>query len=157
MVPTDVDDAHSIVLSRQHRLQGHAGMRACFHHVFRRAGGHQAATAIAAFRNIALRVFSPGEPAAVGAVIRLEARGAQSLYFLGPAHGGLEVEIDGAEVMVVTPSSPLGRSLMGRRTGERVALPQGARTIEQYAVVLAYQQARKAARIGQRYGEFFVP
>jgi hypothetical protein len=89
------------------------------------------ATAINAFSNIALRAFSPGEPAAIGALVRLEAsRGMKSVYFLGPAHGGLEVSVNGDEVMVVTPSSPLGRSLMGRKIGERVALPQGARTVE---------------------------
>lgn len=90
----------------------------------------EVANAIAAFRNIAVREFGPGEPAAVGALVRLEQRGRKSVYFLGPAHGGLEVKINGHEVMVVTPASPLGRSLMGRKTGERVALPQGARTVE---------------------------
>ena len=88
------------------------------------------AHAINAFRNIPIRVFVTGEPVAVGAVVRLEARGAKSVYFLGPAHGGLEVRVNGDAVMVVTPASPLGHSLMGRRTGERVSLPQGARTLE---------------------------
>ena len=88
------------------------------------------ANAIKAFRNVPIRIFAPGEPVAVGAVVRLEARGAKSVYFLGPAHGGLEVRVNGDHVMVVTPASPLGHSLMGRRTGERVALPQGARTVE---------------------------
>jgi transcription elongation GreA/GreB family factor len=88
------------------------------------------ANAIMAFRNIPIRVFAPGEPVAVGAVVRLETRSSKSVYFLGPAHGGLEVRVNGDKVMVVTPASPLGRSLMGRRTGERVGLPQGSRTIE---------------------------
>ena len=88
------------------------------------------AHAIRAFRNVPLRVFAPGEPVAVGAVVRLETRNSKSVYFLGPAHGGLEVRINGDTVMVVTPASPLGRSLMGRCTGERVGLLQGARTVE---------------------------
>lgn len=96
----------------------------------------EVANAIAAFRNLTLRAFRPDEPAAVGAVVKLENRGAKSVYFLGPAHGGLEVEVNGSGVMVVTPSSPLGRTLMGRRTGERVALPQGARTVEHTIVAV---------------------
>jgi hypothetical protein len=88
------------------------------------------AQAIKAFRNVPIRIFGPGEPAAVGAVVRLVARGAKSVYFLGPAHGGLEVQVNGDQVMVVTPASPLGRTLMGRRNGERVALPLGARLVE---------------------------
>ena len=88
------------------------------------------ANAIRAFRNVPIRSFGPGEPVAVGAVVRLEARGAKSVYFVGPAHGGLEVQVNGDAVMVVTPASPLGHSLMGRRTGERVPLPQGSRMLE---------------------------
>lgn len=34
-------------------------------------------------------------------------------YFVGPAAGGLRVDVDGAVVRVITPASPLGRSLLG--------------------------------------------
>jgi transcription elongation GreA/GreB family factor len=88
------------------------------------------ATAITAFRHQPLRVFGPDEAIALAALVTLEQRGRQSLYFLGPAHGGLEVQVNGSAVMVVTPGSPLGGALMGQRVGERVQLPQGARKVE---------------------------
>ncbi|HLP09276.1 MAG TPA: transcription elongation factor [Opitutaceae bacterium] len=127
------EDAHKEATNDESRAEDRYDMRgqlAAYLAAGQAKLADEVATAINAFRNLTLRAFSPGEPAAVGAVIRLEARGARSVYFLGPAHGGLEVQVNGDEVMVVTPSSPLGRSLMGRKTGERVALPQGARTVE---------------------------
>ena len=96
----------------------------------------EVAGSLKSFLNLVPRAFAAGEAAALSAVITLEQRGRRSLYFLGPAHGGLEVQHDGAQVMVVTPASPLGRALMGRRTGERVPLPQGARTVEHTIVAV---------------------
>ncbi len=47
------------------------------------------------------------------------------IYFMGPAAGGTEIEIDGEEVLVITPASPLGQLLMGRSPGDSVKLPAG--------------------------------
>ncbi len=127
------EDAHKEATNDESRAEDRYDMRgqlAAYLAAGQAKLADEVATAISAFRNLTVRAFSPGEPAAIGAVVRLEARGAKSVYFLGPAHGGLEVNVDGDEVMVVTPSSPLGRSLVGRKIGERVALPQGARTVE---------------------------
>lgn len=60
---------------------------------------------------------------AVGACVRLTANGRAVDYFLGPRAGGLEIEVDGRSVTVVTPSSPLGRQLLGARIGSTVTLP----------------------------------
>ncbi len=60
-----------------------------------------------------------------GALLELDQQGANELYFMGPAEGGLEVRVDGREVMVITPASPLGARLMGARAGEDVSLPSG--------------------------------
>jgi transcription elongation GreA/GreB family factor len=64
-----------------------------------------------------------GAPASVGAIIILEALGRQTCYFLGPRNGGLDMNIGGTTVTVVTPTSPLGRQLIGQRTGATVQLP----------------------------------
>jgi hypothetical protein len=75
------------------------------------------ASAIAAYKSLPLRPFGPGEPAAVGAVVTLEAQGRSTVYFLGPARGGLDVEVEGVPVVVITAASTLGRSLLGRGPG----------------------------------------
>lgn len=62
-----------------------------------------------------------------GALVELEQQGANELYFMGPAEGGLEVRVEGREVMVITPASPLGARLMGARAGDDVSLPSGRR------------------------------
>jgi transcription elongation GreA/GreB family factor len=60
-----------------------------------------------------------------GALVELAQQGANELYFMGPAEGGLEVSVEGREVMVITPASPLGSRLMGASAGDDVPLPSG--------------------------------
>lgn len=70
--------------------------------------------------------FSPageGGPAALGSLLEISRGGRNAWFFLAPAAGGLEVEYEGAEVLVLTPQSPLGRTLLGKRAGDAVALP----------------------------------
>jgi hypothetical protein len=62
-------------------------------------------------------------PAAMGSLLEVSRGGAGAWYFLAPAAGGMELQVDGATILVLTPQSPLGRTLLGRRPGETVALP----------------------------------
>ena len=77
------------------------------------------------FRTLALRDFGPLDPIDVSALITLESgkktADAQPLYFLAPRGGGTEVRCAGREVLVITPQSPLGQQLLGRRTGDRIS------------------------------------
>jgi transcription elongation GreA/GreB family factor len=87
----------------------------------------EAANAVAQFQSLVLRDFATGEAIALGALVRLD-DGAR--YFIGPKSGGTEVESDGATVMVITPSSPLGRQLVGRRQGDKITLALGGKSSE---------------------------
>ena len=78
--------------------------------------------AIAAFENLAARNFSDAEPVDVGAFVELELDGEKAAYFIGPRAGGTEVIHDKQEVLVITPESPLGQQLMGRKQGEVMKL-----------------------------------
>jgi transcription elongation GreA/GreB family factor len=62
--------------------------------------------------------FPPDAPIALGALVELGAPGKTARYFLGPRAGGIEVTVDGQSILVVTPQSPLGRSLLGQRAGD---------------------------------------
>lgn len=76
------------------------------------------------YRLLPAERLPPGSPAALGALIEVvSARGVHSWFFLGPRSGGLELEYEGQAVLVVTPASPLGRQLLGRRPGDQVTLP----------------------------------
>lgn len=78
---------------------------------------------ITTYQTILLPDFSSEDVIDVGAVITLSARGKSSAYFLGPRSGGLDVEVGGRSIVVVTPQSPLGRQLPGRRIGVTIELP----------------------------------
>ncbi len=66
--------------------------------------------------------FGPADPIALGALVELETGTTKkrSWYFVGPRAGGLELILDAQAVLVVTPQSPLGRQLIGRRAGDTV-------------------------------------
>lgn len=81
--------------------------------------------AVLAFQSLSPRAWNPGEPIDIGALVALEGHQGSSWYFVGPAAGGTEVVLDGEEITVITLHSPLGQQLMGRKTGDRVALPSG--------------------------------
>lgn len=82
------------------------------------------AESIVHYRAMELPDFSSGRPAALGALVTLESKQGRAVYFLGPRNGGLEITLPTGETcLVVTPSSPLGRQLIGRVAGDSVQLP----------------------------------
>lgn len=78
--------------------------------------------AIAAFEKLDPRKFGAGEPIDVGAVVELEFDGEKTAYFIGPRAGGTEVLHEKQEILVITPQSPLGEQLLGRKQGEVLKL-----------------------------------
>lgn len=83
----------------------------------------EAAEAGAAYEDFAPRDFSAGEPIESGAMVHLRFGRVSEWFFLGPAGGGVEVASGGKTVTVVTPESPLGAALMGKRAGDRIPTP----------------------------------
>ena len=59
------------------------------------------------------------DPIDLSARAELEIAGEVGIYLIGPRSGGLEVDYQGAEIMVITPHSPLGQQLMGKKAGQR--------------------------------------
>jgi transcription elongation GreA/GreB family factor len=80
------------------------------------------AEAIAAYRNLSLSENGPGTEAAAGSMVTLESQGQKSVYFIGPARGGIDLEIGGVPVTVITAFSPLGRQIVGQRAGNAIKL-----------------------------------
>ena len=71
------------------------------------------------YRNLVLQDFDDGAPIRLTALVTLEnAEGEVRRLFLGPAAGGMKIQGGGAEVVVITPGSPLGRSLLGRQVDD---------------------------------------
>jgi transcription elongation GreA/GreB family factor len=79
-------------------------------------------------RTMTQRPFTPDNPIDLGAYVETERRGIVSAYLLAPRAGGTEVTVEGQEVMVITPQSPLGRQLIGHRQGDSVKIELAGRS-----------------------------
>lgn len=71
--------------------------------------------ALAAYHKLKLTKFTGKTPINLTALVELESRGERLWYFLGPKAGGLEIR----EVLVITPESPIGLELIGKKTGDK--------------------------------------
>ncbi len=69
-----------------------------------------------------------GRPIALGSLVMLESQDGRNHYFIGPAAGGTEVDNEDHQVLVITPSSPLGLQLLGRKQGEQFQLRIGTQS-----------------------------
>ena len=81
--------------------------------------------AIAEYQKLGVKKFADGDGIAVGALVELEHGGESSLYFVGPRAGGTEILHDKKEILVITPQSPLGEQLMGKKSGDQPQLNFG--------------------------------
>ena len=78
---------------------------------------------ISMYQTLEMPDFIAGSSVAIGALVTLEAQGRRNIYFLGPRNGGLEARVGEIDFVLVTPSSPLGRQLVGRKLSDAVQLP----------------------------------
>lgn len=78
---------------------------------------------IALYTALPLPTFTADDAIAVGAVVELRAGDRPTWYFIGPRGGGLELNAEGKTILVLTPQSPLGRQLLGKRVGDVVQPP----------------------------------
>jgi transcription elongation GreA/GreB family factor len=69
-------------------------------------------------------------PVAAGALVAIEVAGKPQRVFLAPSGGGTTLRDARGEVRVVTPSSPLGRALLGRTRGDVFDLEIGGKPSE---------------------------
>lgn len=90
--------------------------------------------ALNAFRHLTLQNFSEKSRIRLTALVQLEdGEGQTRLVFLGPAAGGLRLEYDKQEIMVITPASPLGMELIGRQCGDTVEITSDA--VREYEII----------------------
>src|SRR2546423_14643291 len=64
--------------------------------------------AIGLYESLALKKFAADDAIDLTALVELDLDGTRSWFFIGPKSGGLEIEHQGQEIMVITPQSPLG-------------------------------------------------
>lgn len=79
--------------------------------------------ALTAFEKLPPRDFAQADPIDLGAAIELALPHETTWFFLGPAGGGQEVEFNGRHFTIITPESPLGTQLRGRKVGDTTTHP----------------------------------
>ena len=82
------------------------------------------------YQSLAPRDFAPGELIDLTAVVKLETDGIPAIYFIGPKSGGVEVNYAGDEITVITPQSPLGQNLVGKKAGQGWTTKIGSSTVK---------------------------
>ena len=81
--------------------------------------------AIAEYQKLGVKKFAEGDAINIGALVELENGGENLFYFIGPRAGGTEISHDKKEILVITPQSPLGEQLLGKKSGELLQLKLG--------------------------------
>ncbi len=68
--------------------------------------------------------FTSTTPISLGALIELAFPTETLWFFLAPAAGGLELDVNGRTITVLSPDSPLGLQLKDRRQGDSTLQPK---------------------------------
>ncbi|MFK0312772.1 GreA/GreB family elongation factor [Pseudomonas sp. NPDC090233] len=79
--------------------------------------------ALLIYQQLALRDYDPARGIQIGSLVTLEdEHGEQRLLFLGPEAAGLKIGKGAELVTVITPRSPLGQQLVGKKIDDEVSL-----------------------------------
>src|SRR4051795_11299439 len=75
------------------------------------------------WKHLPVREYGSNDVACPAALVELEfqpdqGKPTRAFYFIAPQGGGLVTRVDGEPVQVITPNSPMGEALMGKREGE---------------------------------------
>ena len=90
----------------------------------------EAQLAIEKFEKLVLKDLSASNPIDLSAIVEVETRGERNFFFIGPCKGGLEVQQNGKEFLILTPQAPLGQQLIGRKAGDSFKWGHGAAAAE---------------------------
>jgi hypothetical protein len=125
--------AHEEATHEQNRAENKYDTRALEASYLAEAQTRQAAEVLQALEELdqfSCRDFDSAEPIASGALVELEGSDGDAWYFLLPCAGGTELVLEGKEVLVLNPSSPLGLQLGGRKLDEKFKLSLGKQALE---------------------------
>ena len=82
--------------------------------------------ALETYKQLMLQRFNDGSTIRLTALVSLAGDDAKTrTVFIGPLEGGMKVIDHLTEIVVITPASPLGRSLIGKTVGDMVRIGCG--------------------------------
>jgi transcription elongation GreA/GreB family factor len=74
-------------------------------------------------RSTSLTKFDTGAAIAIGALVLACVDDTPRVFFVMAQGAGIVLRVDGVEITVVTPSSPVGQALLGKQCGDDFELP----------------------------------
>lgn len=77
------------------------------------------------FEHLEVLTFGPEDPILATALVTLASESQISHFLLMPFGGGLSVTCEGTIVRCITPQSPLGKVLLGKRLGDEIEVAIG--------------------------------
>jgi transcription elongation GreA/GreB family factor len=84
---------------------------------------NELAEAIERYTNLPFKQFGGHDNVDTTALVTLETENDNNKYFfIGPEAGGLKLHWEGKDIMVITPSTPLGRQLLGKQLDDTIEL-----------------------------------
>lgn len=91
---------------------------------------------IADLEFVPVKAFGPEDPVGLTALLELDDGERVRRYFLAPDGGGMKLDVDGRELLVITPKSPVGRAVLEKRAGDVVEFRLRGKTVEMEIVGL---------------------
>ena len=98
----------------------HSGGRAASAQTQQRV--HDIQQQLVQYRFLPMRDFGTDDVVCAGCLVELELLERRALYYIVPSGGGLVFSMNGMPVQVITPHSPLGEALVGKRLGEKLKI-----------------------------------
>ncbi|MBL4574734.1 MAG: GreA/GreB family elongation factor [Opitutaceae bacterium] len=81
--------------------------------------------ALTRLNSIEIKDLSSTDPISLGALVSLKSKGNLTHYFLSPAAGGLELSINGIEILIISPQSPIGQKMLGKTVNDEIEIENG--------------------------------
>lgn len=75
---------------------------------------------VALYRHVDVKAFAKTDPIASTACIEMVSEGKKHHYLMMPLGGGRQAQFDGKTIHVITPQSPMGEALLGKRVGDEI-------------------------------------
>jgi len=86
--------------------------------------------ALLMYRFLPIREFGSEDVVAPASLSEIELSGRRLWVLLVPQHGGLVTQVEGKPIQVVTPNSPLGEAMLGKKSGDTFQVQAGTGTRE---------------------------
>jgi transcription elongation GreA/GreB family factor len=121
MTARAAEDARAGATHEENKSEGDKDMRATEQSYLARGQAIRAeelAEQLQRLEVMQLSSFAAKDPIGAGALVRLSVDEEPRVFFVVPFGGGTELVVAGEKVTVVTPASPVGQALVGRRAGE---------------------------------------